>query len=236
VAGKIVNQRQLLINRQRVHPSEKVAEALSSIRALQRRLESPLERDVLMGIEGQAANLYFGTFTELVRNDRFVWKGRNRRPPRDPINACLSYGYTLLCGRTEAAVRQAGLDPYLGVLHEVGRGRSSLSLDLAEEFRPMVDGVVLTLLNRQMLCPEDFGPPDADLFADEPELSQEGAVYLSRTGRSILLKAWTQKLAERSPHPSLEGDWSVAGLIKSQGQALARALEQGVPYLPTRIC
>ena len=235
VAGKVHNQRALLLARQRVHASEAVAGALAAMRSLLGRLESPQPVEVAMGLEGQAAALYFGVFGEVIRNDRFSWTGRNRRPPKDPVNACLSYGYTLLFARAEAAIRQSGLDVYLGMLHESGRNKAALALDLAEEFRPMIDNLVLTLLNRQHLCPEDFGPPDADLLADAPELPTEGAVYLSRVGRSILLRAWTRRLAERSPHPTLEGDWSVAGLIRSQAQALCRSIEDGVPYVPAKL-
>lgn len=230
VAGKVRNQRALILLRQRYLRSEALGDVLVGLRALVGMAESAPDLDRLRGIEGDAANRYFGAFPELIRNPAFPWTGRNRRPPRDPVNACLSYAYTLLYVRADAAVRAAGLDPYLGVLHEPGRGRSALSLDLMEEFRPAVDSLVLTLLNRGQLGPEDFGPPDADLLADAPEVSQEGAVYLSRVGRAILLRAWARRLAQRSEHPSLDADWTFAGLLRAQAHALRRALLDGETY------
>lgn len=230
VAGKVRNQRANLLQRQRHLRSDRVGDALVGLRAGLGAVGSAADLDQLRGIEGEAAARYFGVFDELVRNPAFGWTGRNRRPPRDPVNACLSYGYALLYVRADAAVRAAGLDPYLGVLHEAGRGRCALSLDLMEEFRPAVDGLVLTLLNRGQLGPEDFGPPDADLLADEPAVAQEGAVYLSRVGRTILLRAWSRRLAQRSEHPALENDWTFAGLIRAQAHALRRALLDGEPY------
>lgn len=230
VAGKVANQRALLLSRQRMLREEGIADVLAALRGVGPRLTAARDLDAVRGVEGDAAARYFSVFGALLRNAAFTWSGRTRRPPRDPVNACLSYGYTLLFVRAIHAIRAAGLDPYVGVLHEAGRGKEALALDLAEEFRPLVDGVVLTLLNRGQLGPEDFGPPDADLLADEPELSHEGAVYLTRLGRTVLLRAWAQRLAERAPAPDAEGDWTIGGLLPRQAHALRRALLDDEPY------
>lgn len=235
VAGKVRNQRAQLLQRQRHLRSEALGDVVLALRALAGAAEAAPDLERLRGIEGEAANRYFGAFAEVLRNPAFAWTGRNRRPPRDPVNACLSYGYTLLYVRADAAVRAAGLDPYLGVLHEPGRGRCALSLDLMEEFRPAVDNLVLTLLNRGQLGPEDFGPPDADLLADAPEVALEGAVYLTRVGRAILLRAWSRRLAQRSEHPALESDWTFAGLLRAQAHGLRRALLDGEEYRPVEV-
>lgn len=236
VAGKIGNQRRLLLVRQKNLRSERLADALAALRGLATRVGTAEDLDTLRGLEGLAAAQFFGCFPDLIRNAAFRWEGRNRRPPKDPINAALSYGYTLLLVKAEQAVRVAGLDPYLGVLHEAGRGKPALALDLKEGFRPMVDNLVLTLVNRTQLGPEDFGPPDVDLLAEEPEAPQEGAVYLTKVGRTILLRAWATRLAERSPHPTLDADWTVAGLLGEEARALGRALLDGAAWTPTEIC
>ena len=128
VAGKLTNQRMLLLQRQRTLRVEAVADALAGLRASVGHLGAAKDLDSLRGREGDAAARYFGTFPALLRNPAFTWPGRNRRPPKDPVNACLSYGYTLLVVRVAHAVRSAGLDPYLGVLHEAGRGKEALAL------------------------------------------------------------------------------------------------------------
>lgn len=235
VAGKLANQRGLLLARQRWLRSEAVGDALAALRGLAARVGDAPDLDALRGLEGQAARVYFATFPDVLLNRAFTWTGRTRRPPRDPVNACLSYGYTLLLVRAEQAVRRAGLDPYLGVLHDAGRGKPALPLDLAEVFRPMVDGAVLTLLNRGQLGPEDFGPPEVDLLAEDPELVGEGAVYLTRVGRAILLRQWSRLLAQRSPHPTLDADWTVAGLIVEQARALGAAITEGALFQPAEV-
>ncbi len=241
VAGKIDNQARLVRTRQGWLRRDELAEAVLLLRAQRARVDTADSLDVLRGVEGYAARVYFGVFGVLLTNDAFAWTGRNRRPPRDPINAALSFGYTMLCSRVEHAVRRSGLDPYLGALHEGVRGAPALALDLAEELRPVVDGLVLNLLNRRQLGPEDFGPPaPEDLAAAFPEGEPEGegaaAVYLSDVGRKILTRAWAMRLAERSPHPVQGADWSLAGLIEEQAMQVKRVIEDEAPaYLPARV-
>lgn len=236
IAGKLLNQYQILLNRQRSLQDEALADVLALLRGLAGRVrEEEADLDRLRGLEGVAAARYFGVFDKLLLNSGFRWNGRNRRPPRDPINACLSFGYTLLVSRTDAALRATGLDPALGLLHESIRGRPSLALDLAEEFRPMVDNLVLTLINRRQLGPEDFSPAPEGKDVDEEGEIQEGAVYLGEVGRKILLRAWALRLSERSPHPTRDEEWTIEGLIRAQAQALRGSFEEGKPYTPARL-
>ena len=114
----------------------------------------------LLGIEGSAAALYFEQFESMLkqRDDwKFDWRGRNRRPPRDPVNALLSLGYSMLAKELTGVCHSVGLDPFLGFMHQPRYGRPALALDLMEEFRPLVaDSVAISLINRGELGPEDF--------------------------------------------------------------------------------
>lgn len=232
VAGKTASQYNLLLLRQRHLHDGRIADVLAYLRALPARLEEATDLDTVRGIEGQAANLYFGVFDLLLSNPLYPWKGRNRRPPTDPPNACLSFLYTLLCARTLAAIRTAGLDPHTGALHEASRGNPSLALDLAEEFRPLVDQLVLTLLNRRQLHPEDFAPPPPSPTDD----IEAGAVYLGDVGRKIVLQEWARLLARRSPHPVTGDDWTLAGLMTTQAHRLRAVFEgEDEAYIPAKV-
>jgi CRISPR-associated protein Cas1 len=163
VAGKIQNQRHLLLRVQRELADPGLAEVVAKLRIRRSSLASQKSVDVVMGVEGEASALYFGHFGKAIRNPLFAFRERNRRPPKDPVNACLSFGYALLATVIEGAVLQAGMDPLLGALHQPAYGRPSLVLDLMEEFRPiLVDSLVLRLLNRRQLTPADFGPPEQE--------------------------------------------------------------------------
>lgn len=224
VAGKVANQRRLLLRRQESLRSEGLADVLVALRGLGARAAEAPGLEQLRGLEGLAARRYFEGFREALRNPAFTFDGRNRHPPRDPVNACLSFGYTLLLVRVEDAVRAAGLDPFLGFLHDAGRGAPSLALDLMEELRPAVDGVVLNLLNRRQLGPEDFRQPPAEELGARAELA-DGAVYLGDVGRTILIRAWERRLDRRDPHPAREERWTLRELLREQARQLARVVE-----------
>ncbi|MES2644194.1 MAG: CRISPR-associated endonuclease Cas1 [Myxococcota bacterium] len=236
IARKLENQRSLLLLRQRHLRDEGIADTLAWLRGARTRLETAPDLDTVRGIEGMAAQRYFGCFAALLTNPAFTWTGRNRRPPRDPVNACLSYGYTLLCARAEQAIRTAGLDPSLGIVHGLSRGSPSFALDFAEAFRPLVDNFVLTLLNRRQLGPEDFAPPEAGRDVNDEGEVEPGATYLGPVGRKVFLRAWSRRLSERSHHPVLEGDWTLAGLFPSQAQQLRRVVEgEASAFVPAAV-
>ncbi|MGI6419414.1 MAG: CRISPR-associated endonuclease Cas1 [Thermoguttaceae bacterium] len=156
VVGKVTHQRQILLRAQRRLGAEEIAEALGQMRLLIHRAERENHIDSLRGLEGQAAALYFRNFGRLIRSDQFSFTGRNRRPPRDPVNAALSFGYALLTNMAETEALRCGLDPMVGFFHQPAYGRPSLVLDLIEEFRPIVDSLVLRMINRRQLGPLDF--------------------------------------------------------------------------------
>ena len=156
VVGKLTYQRQILLRAQRDQKDPAMAEALARMRILMEQAKRGDDVGVLRGYEGAGAALYFGCFGKLVRNPNFSFHGRNRRPPRDPINAALSFVYALLLNTVETEVLRCGLDPYRGFFHEPAHGRPSLVLDLMEELRPTIDLFVLRLVNRRQLGPSDF--------------------------------------------------------------------------------
>ncbi len=155
IRAKIHNQRVMLMRNGDV--PDRVMSLMASFRDA---TESARDLTALLGIEGSAAALYFEQFESMLkqRDDwKFDWRGRNRRPPRDPVNALLSLGYSMLAKELTGVCHSVGLDPFLGFMHQPRYGRPALALDLMEEFRPLVaDSVAISLINRGELGPEDF--------------------------------------------------------------------------------
>ncbi|MBW2103912.1 MAG: CRISPR-associated endonuclease Cas1, partial [Deltaproteobacteria bacterium] len=135
VRSKLRNMAAFLGLRARQYQEKALRIASVQLRAMSETAEKTTDLEKLRGLEGLGTRVYFEVFPLLIRNDRFVFKGRNRRPPRDPVNAMLSFVYTLLTNEVLSAVTACGLDPYLGSLHEVSYGRPSLACDLVEEYR-----------------------------------------------------------------------------------------------------
>lgn len=210
VTAKLHNQRQLLLRLKRHHRGEALVAATVALRRLLATLrgDGTLAVDTVRGIEGQGASVYFRGLGAALANGAFTFARRTRRPPRDPFNACLSFGYTFLLRRAEAAVLKTGLDLYVGALHLPSRGQPSMALDLMEAYRPvMVDRLVLRMFNLHQLGPDDFENPDVTVASiAEPEDPDDlagiavddanPAVYLGRSGRAVfipeLLGAWRQ--------------------------------------------
>ncbi len=177
----------------------------------------------LRGVEGAAATVYFGVLDEMIlnSNEEFRFRGRNRRPPRDPVNALLSFAYALLSNDCISALESVGLDSGVGFLHRDRPGRSSLALDLMEEFRPCVaDRFVLTVLNNRMVKPSDF------------VVQENGSVLLKDDARRLILKLWQEKKQDRITHP-YTGEkipWGMAVFL--QALLLARTLRGDLDEYP----
>jgi CRISP-associated protein Cas1 len=175
--------------------------------------------DKVRGIEGMAAREYFALWQSMLGKG-WVFKGRNRRPPTDPVNSLLSFAYALLRGQVTAAAHLAGLDPYIGYLHEVHHGQPALVLDLMEEFRPLVaDNVVLAVLNNREIQSKDF-------------TESLGAYRLSDEGRKRFLQAFERKMSDEFKHPVFEYRCTYRRAIELQARLLARHLQESVPYKP----
>lgn len=238
VAGKIANQRTLLLRAQREHRREDLAGAVGAMRRAVEAAPRAGTLDELRGIEGEASATYFGVLGRCLRNPEFSFTGRSRRPPRDPMNALLSFGYTLLLTAMEAAVLRAGLDPMLGALHSPEYGRASLALDLIEEFRPVVvDALALRLANRRELRREDFEEFVGDLddpLAEEPESPKPvAAVWLAESGRRVFFRAWGRRLRETHAYEPRGQTLTFEQILRQQAYHFARVVQGDDPeYVP----
>jgi len=222
VAAKIANCRSVLMRELRNHGGNPVLQAaVEKLATSLRRVQHACSVEEAMGIEGDAANGYFGVFDELIRGSGFVFDGRVRRPPTDPVNALLSFAYTLITYECASALQGAGLDPYVGFLHKDRPGRVSLALDLLEEFRaPWADRFVLTLINRRQIQATDF------------VTEASGAVRLSDDARKTLLSAWQERKQTEINHPYLDEPVSIGLLPHCQAMLLARHIRGDMEYYP----
>ncbi|CCK56863.1 CRISPR-associated endonuclease Cas4/Cas1 [Mycobacterium canetti] len=223
IAGKIANCRTLLRRNARTDVAATVA-------ALKRLSVDARECDNfagLLGIEGTAARLYFAEFPKMLSAAcaeiaaQFSVLGRNRRPPPDPVNALLSFCYSMLTKDLVAVIVGVGLDPYLGVYHRSRYGRPALALDLAEEFRPLIaDSVVVGVLNNGEIGPHDF-------------IRRAGAVALTSQGRKTVLKAYERRLETKIRHPVFGYQISYRRVLDVQARLLAAVLVGELPeYVP----
>lgn len=193
-----------------------LAQSLGNIRKCERA-------DMLLGLEGEAASVYFSVFNELIlqQKENFYFNGRNKRPPLDNVNAMLSFSYSLLAGMCGSALEAVGLDPYVGFFHTDRPGRISLALDIMEEFRSiMADRFVLTLINKRIIKHEYFIK------------KENGAVILNDEGRKIFLSAWQSKKQEVIKHPFLDEkiEWGMVPYVQSL--LLARYLRGDLDEYP----
>ena len=178
VNAKLANATEVLWRFRKNHPSFACRKAIRGLREMIKRLNNCLDLPGVRGCEGMAGRFYFESFGGMLLKN-FAFQGRTRQPPRDPVNALLSYGYTILARRMAAILEWSGLDPYFGFLHELQPGRPSLALDLIEPLRPhFIDRLVLNVVNREQIIPSDFESAKPD-----------GAVWLTPVGRQKFLAA-----------------------------------------------
>lgn len=225
VAGKIRNQRTFLL-RNHIEPDENT---LRELKVLSARADDCESMDSLLGFEGTAARLYFRAFSGLLKSDtnenlpaifRFDWNGRNRRPPRDAVNALLSLGYSLLTKDLTIACYAAGLDPMLGFYHQPRFGRPALALDLMEPFRPLiVDSAVVTAINTRMVSGHDF------IMAGE-------GVALTAEGRKAFYRAYELRMDTLVTHPIFGYRVSYRRLLDLQVRILAKVFDGEIAKYP----
>ena len=230
IAAKIHNSRSLLRRASRDHgeknpqASLQLLETSGFLKVRLRLLQSATTLDSLRGIEGDSASAYFARFPQLVTlpdSHPFEFSGRSRRPPLDPLNALLSFLYTLLAHDCRSAAESTGLDPQVGFLHRDRPGRPSLALDLMEEFRPfLADRAALTLINRQQITPADF------------QTLENGAVLLKEDSRKTVLTHWQQRKQSEIHHPFLDEKTTVGLLPHLQARLLARHLRGDLDAYP----
>ena len=220
--AKLSNQRTLLMRSLRGDgdrgSDEPAAQGLAYAMA---KLDDADSANAVFGLEGQGAALYFGEFGRFLRDGTpgraFDFTVRNRRPPRDPVNALLSFAYALLTKDCFAAACTVGFDPYRGFFHVNRHGKPSLALDLMEEFRPVIaDSVVLTLINNEMLTPADF-------------VTWRDACQLTDSGRRTFFNAYEQRKATEVTHPVYGYRMSYSRMLEVQARMLAAYVRGTVP-------
>lgn len=190
VTGKIHNAKVLLKRLNRKAKSERISMAVETLTALMDQVQGVESVESLLGYEGQAAQIYYQAFAQAL-DPTFIFEKRTRRPPTDPVNSLLSLGYTLLWENVHAMVEAAGLHTHFGNLHTPRQNHPALVSDLVEEFRAcVVDAFVVYLVNKHILKPEDFTPPD-----------DRGGVYLFPDALKKFLKHWEDKLQQTVTHP-----------------------------------
>ncbi len=223
VATKIRNQRTLL-QRNHVEPS---AQVLDRLKRLAKQAQDVDDLPQLLGVEGAAAALYFGAFNGMIKIDEedaafpvFDFRTRNRRPPRDPVNALLSFAYSLLARDLTITCQTVGFDPFIGFYHQPRFGRPALALDLMEGFRPLVaDSAVLSAINTRMVTPSDF-------------LRAGDAVAMTQGGRTALIRAYEQRMDQLVTHPVFGYRISYRRVLEVQTRLLARFVSGELSSFP----
>ncbi|GAA0314072.1 type I-C CRISPR-associated endonuclease Cas1c [Psychrobacter aestuarii] len=228
ILGKVHNQRQVIRRYLRDYKAQLDATIINSLDAAQQRLGYGLNKILaaqnlpdLLGREGEMASIYFGVFPHFIRNTDFEFKKRTRNPPTDMVNALLSFSYTLMTHECRSALETIGLDPACGMFHQLRPGRASLALDLVEEFRPMIDRFVLSLINKRQLGTSDF------------KQEVNGAVHLKEQSRQIFFKAWHERKQQSIYHEWFEETVPFGLLPHLQATIMARHIRGDIDaYVP----
>lgn len=224
IAGKIQNYRNILARFLRDNGNnENVKEVVDQLKYCKQKALASVDLDSLRGVEGDAANRYFEVFSQLIlhQKDDFIFTGRNRRPPKDAVNALLSFVYTLIASDMASALETVGLDPYIGFLHTLRPGRASLALDMMEELRAYLgDRLILSLINRRQLTIKDFIRQGED------------GVVMTDNGRKIILTAWQSRKKETIIHPYLGEKIPIGLLPYAQAMLFARFIRGDLDNYP----
>ena len=224
IAAKIQNYRNILRRYIRDYGDcQKVDAAVRVLDANKRYALHAEDKTKLMGFEGIASNAYFEVLPKLILNQKesFPFNGRNRRPPKDAVNAMLSLAYTLIANDCAAALETVGLDPYVGYLHALRPGRTSLALDIMEEFRAYLgDRFVLSLINKRQITPKDF------LYQGD------NGVVMTDKGRKTFITAWQNRKRETIIHPYLNAKVEIRLLPYVQALMLARYIRKDIDDYP----
>jgi CRISPR-associated protein Cas1 len=218
VSGKIKNCRTLLRRNDPTHCNS----SLNRLSKLAKDAEEALSIESLLGIEGAAAECYFSCFSNLLkeRSKDFSFQDRNRRPPKDPVNAVLSYLYGILVKDAFVTLLAVGFDPYLGFYHRPKYGKPALALDMMEEFRPIIaDSVAITLFNNKELSSKDF-------------IKSQGGVTLTAGGKKALVIGYERRMDTEITHPIFNYKISYRRILEVQARLLARAISGEIPEYP----
>lgn len=229
VMGKLINARSVLKRALRNHElagAESVERSEAQLLDAYRNAEHAADVDTLRGIEGEAAKSYFGAYDSLItaQKEHFKFDSRVKRPPTDPVNALLSFIYTLLMHDVRSALEVVGLDPQVGYLHCDRPGRPALALDMMEEFRSIIaDRLVLSLINLKQVRPDGF------------EQEPSGAVTMSETTLKTVLAEYQKRKQEEVMHPVLEERTTLGLVPHIQAMLFARFIRGDMPIYPAYV-
>ena len=217
VRGKVENGLAALRRFRYNHPEIDLSDCEGRMQDALGALDRKTATATVLGVEGIAAVAYFDGLAKMCLGE-LKFEGRNRRPPRDPINALLSLGYVLIGNELSSLLDGMGFDPYIGFLHSIDYGRQSLALDMTEEFRcPVVDRFTLYLTNRNMLRAEDFE-------------TRDGGIFLKRDGLKRYFAEYEKWMTSKDRSGRTFRD-----VFKLQAQAMSRAVGEGVEYIPYKL-
>jgi CRISPR-associated protein Cas1 len=230
IAGKLANCRNVLQRAIRDHGDDirtpVLTEASSILEVRQKQALKADNIDKLRGIEGDAANTYFGVFNNLIvsQKEDFYMNGRTRRPPKDSVNALLSFLYTLLAHDVQSALETTGLDPYVGFLHTDRPGRPGLALDLMEELRPYIaDRLTLTLINRRQVEPKGF------------IIQAESGIIMDDETKKTVIESWQKRKQDEIFHPFLNETIQIGLLPYAQALLFSRFIRGDIDNYPVFI-
>ncbi|MBQ3334772.1 MAG: CRISPR-associated endonuclease Cas1 [Eubacteriaceae bacterium] len=224
LAAKCFNTKQLIkqymSSRPDLKDNHQVRQTLAILEDSIEKIENSMTVDVLLGIEGNCAKAYFSVFNILMNNEGFSFVHRNKRPPLDPVNAMLSFVYTLLMSDYASALETVGLDSYIGFYHTLRSGRCSLACDLMEETRCLVERFVLSMIHLKMVNQKDF----------EKQIS--GAIWLNDQGRKKVITRWQERKRKTMLHPFLNEKIPWGLLPYVQSNLLAKAVRGELENYP----
>lgn len=224
ITGKVFNSRSILQRYIRDNGAdEEVESAVKQLDWRRKRVMLAENIDILRGEEGNAANTYFDVFDHLILHQKedFPFNGRSRRPPKDEVNAMLSFVYTLIANDMAAALESVGLDPYVGFMHTLRPGRISLALDMMEELRAYLgDRLVLSMINRKQVTKKDFIRQGDESFVMTDDCRKE------------LLTTWQKRKKEMIEHPYMKEKIPIGLLPYAQAMLLARFLREDLDDYP----
>lgn len=217
VQAKLWNSKQFLLKLNRKRQLPGVVAAIKGLAQAIEAVEQPENSqtlDQIRGYEGSGAARYFSALSQLIVHPDFTFSQRVFYPPTDPVNSLLSFGYTLLLNNVFSLLLAEGLNPYLGNLHGAERQKAYLAFDLMEEFRsPIVDTLVIKLINQKVLQPTDFS------WATE-----EGGIYLVEPARRLFLKHFEERISSATSHPDVQGQISYRRVIQLQVKRYVKAV------------
>ncbi|AEX84847.1 CRISPR-associated protein Cas1 [Marinitoga sp. 1135] len=223
VKGKLKNSYDFLINRSRYLPKGTLSKEIASIRKIIEKVDKGKNIDEVRGFEGIGSKYYFEGFKKLIKNENFKFEKRIMHPPRDPVNAMLSFGYYLLYNEVMAAINIVGLDPYFGNLHTIEISKKSLLFDLVEEFRNIIiDNFILKLINRNEISKDDFNKKD------------ENIIYFTDEGMKKFISKYEEMISQKMRYHLDEETNYIRTIFQKQARHYARVVigdeEEYIPF------